>query len=135
MNRPKNLKDRSRVRGRPQGSVARDEGAGYFEIDPDLGGDEEQKRLRAVLIGVADNRIRNDPITKAACERLVSEGISEYDARMFIANLVSRDTWRVSHGQPPMDESEYVVVDPEVEVAMLKPCRTPSLVAPCQLAI
>lgn len=65
-------------------------------------------RARAAFIEVAENRIRNDPDTKATVDRLIGEGISEFDAKMFIANLVSREVFTMLKYKESLDREVYL---------------------------
>ena len=80
---------------------------GYFDPNPDLGGDESRMRLHEAFKEVAANQIRDYPEAMAAYERLMADGISDFDARMFLANLASRATAHVFRTKEPMDPELY----------------------------
>lgn len=72
--------------------------ARYFPVKPDLGGDRGREILNMEMLKVAAERIANHPPSTAAFERMLSEGISRFDARRFIANVVSREIdWTYKH--------------------------------------
>jgi len=72
----------------------------YFDPNPDLGGDEHRIGLCEALLETVDDRLRDDPETKAAYDRLIAEGISAFDSKMFLANLASREIWHALREQP-----------------------------------
>ncbi len=92
---------------RVENRVTRPQPGGYFDPNPDLGGDEGRESLRAAMLEGADNQIRDYAPATAAYERLIGEGISEFDARMFIANLVSQQICVCAKSQKPFDAEIY----------------------------
>lgn len=81
--------------------------AEYFDPNPDLGGDRQRQALHDAVLEIADTQIREYPPATIAYERLISEGISDFDARRFIANLVARQIWLINKNQQPLDEGLY----------------------------
>jgi hypothetical protein len=79
----------------------------YFDPAPDLGGDEGRESFRAAIFQAADDQIRDYPPVTAAYDRMISDGISEFDAKSFIANLVARQLQLVLKDQKPFDEVVY----------------------------
>lgn len=79
----------------------------YFDRDPDLGGDLNRIRTREAILETADNQIREFEPAREAYERMIAEGISDFDARMFIANLVGKQIWIVFKSKQPCDQEAY----------------------------
>jgi hypothetical protein len=83
------------------------DGSKYFNPHDDLDGDSSRQRLRASFLESADKQIKDYAPSKAAYERLRSQGISEFDCRMFFANLISRMTYHVLKTKKPFDEELF----------------------------
>jgi len=71
---------------------------------------EYSPRLKAVFLEVVENQLKaNDPPeTRQTLQRLVSEGISEEDARIYIAQAVCVEVWDVLRNRKPFNRQRYV---------------------------
>ncbi len=66
--------------------------------------------LRAAFLKVVDNQLKaNDPPeTKETFDRLVAQGISEEDAKLYIAQAVGVETFEILKYQRPFNLKRYV---------------------------
>ncbi len=67
-------------------------------------------RLKAAFLQVVDNQLRaNDPPeTRETFNRLVAQGISESDAKLYIAQVVSAETFDMLKHKRPFNRQRYV---------------------------
>ena len=74
--------------------------------------EEEAKRdrLRASFLGVFDNQLRADqpPETRLTLDRLVAQGHTQEDAKMYIAQAVCLEAFEVVKQKKPYDEARYI---------------------------
>lgn len=75
--------------------------------------DETEKsnpRLKAAFLEVVDNQLKaNDPPeTKQTLERLIAQGISRADARIYIAQAVCVEVWDVLRNKTAFNLLRYV---------------------------
>jgi len=65
---------------------------------------------KATFMEIVDNQIRaNDPPeTRQTLERLVSQGISKADAKIYIAQAICVEVWDALHNEKPFNEERYV---------------------------
>ncbi len=78
-----------------------------FDLDDDLDGDESRLRVRSATLESADNQIRDYPPATETYRRLIAEGISESDARAYIAHLLLREIWWIMHEKLPFNRERY----------------------------
>jgi hypothetical protein len=66
--------------------------------------------LRAVFLEIVDNQLRanNPPETSETFNRLVAEGISEEDAKLYIAQAVCTETFYVLKHNQVFNHQRYV---------------------------
>jgi len=66
--------------------------------------------LKAALLEVVDNQLRadNPPEVKETFNRLVSQGISKEDAKIYIAQAVCVETYNILKHKKPFDLKRYV---------------------------
>ena len=74
------------------------------------GSEEYNPYLRASSLEVVENQIRDNdpPETRETHDRLVSEGISEENAKIYIAQAVCVEVWDTLKNQRPFDPERYV---------------------------
>ena len=67
-------------------------------------------RLKAAFLEVVENQLEagDPPETKATLERLMSEGISKEDAKLYIAEAVCVEIWTTIKNQKPFDLERYI---------------------------
>ncbi len=67
-------------------------------------------QLKAALMEVVDNQIRDNdpPETKQTLDRLVSEGISKEDARLYIGQAVCVEIWDIMRNNKEFDQERYL---------------------------
>jgi len=72
--------------------------------------ESENPHLKAAFMEVVDNQIANNdpPETRRTLERLISEGISEEDARIYIAQAVCVEMWDVMKNQKTFNRERYI---------------------------
>ena len=72
--------------------------------------DEVDPHLRATILEVVDNQLRDNdpPETRETFDRLVSEGISEDDAKVYIAQAVCVEIWDVLRSEKPFNLKRYL---------------------------
>ena len=72
--------------------------------------DEVDPHLRATILEVVDNQLRDNdpPETRETFDRLVSEGISEDDAKVYIAQAVCVEIWDVLRSERPFNLKRYL---------------------------
>jgi predicted nucleic-acid-binding protein len=66
--------------------------------------------LRAAFLEIVDNQLRaNDPPeTRATFDRLVAQGISEKDAKLYIAQAVCVEVYTILKHREPFNQQRYV---------------------------
>ncbi|HDP34194.1 MAG TPA: DUF1841 family protein [Candidatus Hydrogenedentes bacterium] len=66
--------------------------------------------LKAAFLDVVNNQIANNqpPETRQTLDRLMSEGISEADARLYIAQAVCVEMWDVMKNQKTFNRERYI---------------------------
>jgi hypothetical protein len=72
--------------------------------------EEGNPRLRATFLQIVDNQLRaNDPPeTRQTLERLMAQGISREDAKIYIAQAVCVEVFNVMKQNQPSDHVRYV---------------------------
>lgn len=67
-------------------------------------------RLKATILEAVSNQLRaNDPPeTKQTFDRLVSEGYSVEDAKIYIAQALCVEIWDALHNKNPYNRERYV---------------------------
>ena len=67
-------------------------------------------RLKAVFLEVVENQINDNdpPETRETLERLMAEGISEDDAKIYIAQAVCVEVWDTMKNGKEFDMERYV---------------------------
>jgi len=76
--------------------------------EPDDMGDSNP-RLKAAFLEVVENQLRDDtpPEARKTLERLIASGVSEDDARIFIAQAVAVEVWDTLRNKKPFDPVRY----------------------------
>jgi len=66
--------------------------------------------LRKEMLEVVDNQLRdnNPPETRETLARLMSEGISEADAKIYIAQVVVVEMWHILRSEKPFNRERFV---------------------------
>lgn len=66
--------------------------------------------LKAAFLDVVNNQIANNdpPETRQTLDRLMSEGISEEEARIYIAQAVCVEMWDVMKNQKTFNRDRYI---------------------------
>ncbi len=66
--------------------------------------------LKATILEVVSNQLRaNDPPeTRETLDRLVSQGMSKEDAKIYIAQAVCVEIWDALHNNKPFNRERYV---------------------------
>jgi len=69
-----------------------------------------RKILKQTILEVVENQLRdlNPPETKETFDRLVSEGVSESEARRLIGCVVTSEIFDILKYEQPYDEERYV---------------------------
>ena len=75
---------------------------------PDSALSEEQLASRHGFLATVENRLAEDPETKATLDRLVDEGISESDAKLFLSHLVAREVFSVMKDSVKVERGTYL---------------------------
>ncbi len=70
---------------------------------------ETNENLKEIVLEVVENQLRDDdpPEARQAFGRLVSEGISEEDAKMYIGQAVCVEIWDVMTNRLEFDAERY----------------------------
>ena len=71
--------------------------------------EDSNPRLKAAFLEVVENQLRDDtpPETRKTLARLLADGISEEDARIFIAQAVAVEVWDTLRNKKPFDPLRY----------------------------
>ena len=71
---------------------------------------ESNPHLKAALMEVVDNQIRDNdpPETKQTLNRLMREGISKEDARIYIGQAVCVEIWDIMSNNKEFDRERYL---------------------------
>jgi hypothetical protein len=79
-------------------------------IDTRNEGQDFNPRLKAHFLQVVQNQLdENDPPeTKQTYDRLIAEGISDDDARIYIAQAVCVEVWDCLHNQNPFNLQRFI---------------------------
>ncbi len=66
--------------------------------------------LKESLMDVVDNQIRNDdpPETRQTFNRLISQGISEEDAKIYIGQAVCVEIWDIMRNRKEFNKERFV---------------------------
>ena len=66
--------------------------------------------LKAAFMEVVENQIRDNdpPETRQTLDRLVGEGISEEDARLYIGQAVCVEIWDIMSNKKEFDQERYL---------------------------
>ena len=72
--------------------------------------DKANPILKATFLEVVENQIRdNDPLeARVTLERLTGEGMSEDEAKLYIASAVCVEIWDTMANKRPFDQARYV---------------------------
>ncbi len=72
--------------------------------------EETNPYLHAAFMEVVDNQIRDNdpPETRETLNRLVSQGISQEDARIYIAQAVCVEVWDIMRNQKEFNRERFV---------------------------
>jgi predicted nucleic-acid-binding protein len=72
--------------------------------------EEGNPRLKATFLQIVDNQLKaNDfPETRQTLERLIAQGISREDAKLYIAQAVCVEVFNVMKHNQPSDHARYV---------------------------
>ena len=66
--------------------------------------------LKELLMDVVDNQIRNDdpPETRQTFNRLISQGISEEDAKIYIGQAVCVEIWDIMRNRKEFNKERFI---------------------------
>jgi hypothetical protein len=66
--------------------------------------------LKESLMDVVDNQIRNDdpPETRQTFNRLISQGISEEDAKIYIGQAVCVEIWDIMRNRKEFNKERFI---------------------------
>lgn len=72
--------------------------------------EETNPRLKASFLQVVDNQLdSNDPPeTQQTLDRLIAQGVSQDDAKVYIAQAVCLEVFSVLKHKKPFDQARYV---------------------------
>jgi hypothetical protein len=72
--------------------------------------DETNPYLRAAFMEVVDNQIASNdpPETRETLNRLISEGISEQDARLYIGQAICVEVWEIMKNKREFNLERFV---------------------------
>jgi hypothetical protein len=72
--------------------------------------EEGNPRLKATFLQIVDNQLKaNDPPeTRQTLDRLIAEGISREDAKIYIAQAVCVEVFNIMKHNEPCDQARYV---------------------------
>lgn len=72
--------------------------------------EESNPRLRASFLEVVENQLKaNDPPeTRQTLDRLIAQGISREDAKIYIAQAVCLEVFSVLKQDKPSDQARYI---------------------------
>lgn len=66
--------------------------------------------LKNAFLEIVDRQLEADdpPQTRETFDRLVAQGISEADAKLYIAKVVAYETWEIMTNKKKFDEKRYL---------------------------
>jgi hypothetical protein len=66
--------------------------------------------LKELLMDVVDNQIRNDdpPETRQTFNRLISQGISKEDAKIYIGQAVCVEIWDIMRNRKEFNKERFI---------------------------
>jgi hypothetical protein len=66
--------------------------------------------LKQAILEIVDNQLNDDdpPQTRQTFERLVREGQTEEDARIYIGQAVCVEIWDIMKNKKPFDQKRYL---------------------------
>lgn len=72
--------------------------------------DESSPRLKAAFMEVVDNQIRDNdpPETRETLNRLISQGISKQDARIYIGQAVCVEVWDIMRNKKAFNRERFI---------------------------
>jgi len=72
--------------------------------------EESNPRLKASFLEVVDNQLKaNDPQeTRQTLDRLIAQGISQEDAKIYIAQAVCVEVFNILKHNQPSDQARYL---------------------------
>lgn len=72
--------------------------------------EEGNPRLKATFLQIVDNQLKaNDPPeTRQTLDRLIAQGISREDAKIYIAQAVCLEVFNVMKHNQPSDQARYL---------------------------
>ena len=72
--------------------------------------EEAKPILKAATMDVVNNQIMNNepPETRLTLERLISQGITEEDAKIYIAQAVSVEIWDVMRNKTVFNKNRFI---------------------------
>jgi len=72
--------------------------------------EESNPRLKASFLEVVDNQLKaNDPQeTRQTLDRLIAQGISQDDAKIYIAQAVCVEVFNILKHNQPSDQARYL---------------------------
>ena len=62
--------------------------------------------MREAFLDTVENRLKEDPETLAAYDRLLSEGMSSEEAKLCIANLVAQEIFTIMKEDRPYNDCD-----------------------------
>ncbi len=75
-----------------------------------LRNEQSNPRLKAAFLEIVENQLKaNDPPeTRQTLDRLIAQGISEEDAKIYIAQAVCVEVFNVMKHNQPSDQARYL---------------------------
>jgi len=72
--------------------------------------EESNPRLRAAFLEVVDNQLKaNDPPeTRQTLDRLITQGIAQEDAKIYISQAVCFEVFNLLKHNKPSDQTRYI---------------------------
>ena len=72
--------------------------------------EEGNPRLKATFLQIVENQLKADdpPETRQTLDRLIAQGISREDAKIYIAQAVCIEVFNVMKHNQPSDQARYI---------------------------
>ncbi|MDZ4199373.1 MAG: hypothetical protein U1E27_08820 [Kiritimatiellia bacterium] len=72
--------------------------------------DEANPHLKAAFMEVVDNQLRDNepPETRETYNRLIAQGVSKEDARIYIGQAVCVEVWDIMRNKKPFNRERFI---------------------------
>ena len=72
--------------------------------------EEAKRRLKASFLEVVDNQLNSNdpPETKLTLDRLIAQGLTQEDAKVYISQVVCHEAFLVMKDKKPYDQARYI---------------------------